>query len=257
VTFFFSSILCRASVWIRLLLGIFVLLRIFISGALAGTADYPVLTAAIPPYTTAKAGEVGGIVTDVFREMARRVGHAGRIEMTAWNRAQQEVRSPQDGTPRFIIPLTRTPEREKLYQWVAPLLSDDALIVTLKGARPPVTSRKQLAGVRTGALLGSPLEALLRAEGLGVLDAAPNEETNARKLASGHIGAWFVARLVAPEVFTAEGFDPARLDYGIVLRRNDLYLAASPAMPPGEIRKWKAAFLEMKKDGTWKRITRR
>jgi polar amino acid transport system substrate-binding protein len=232
-------------------------LFVFSSRALAEKVDYPVLAASIPPYTTSNGADVGGVVADVFREMAKRTGHSGRIELTSWNRAQQMVRSPQDGNPRFIVPLTRTPEREKLYQWIAPLLLDDALIVTLKGARPPITSRKQLAGVRTGALLGSPLEALLRAEGLGIVDAGTDEETNARKLGSGHIGAWFVARMVAPHVFKSEGFDPARHDYGIVLRRNDLYLAASPGMPAAEIKKWKQAFSAIKKDGTWKRITTR
>lgn len=230
---------------------------VFANRSLADKIDIPVLAASIPPYTNASGNEVGGIVADVFREMAKRAGHSGRIELTAWNRAQQMVRNPQDGTPRFIIPLTRTPEREKLYQWVAPLLSDDALIVTLKGARPAITSRKQLAGIHVGALLGSPLEALLRSDGLGIVDAGADEETNARKLGSGHIGAWFVARMVAPDVFKSQGFDPARLDYGVVLRRNDLYLAASPGMPAAEIKKWKQAFSAIKKDGTWKKITTR
>ncbi|MEY4630537.1 MAG: hypothetical protein RIQ81_657 [Pseudomonadota bacterium] len=220
-------------------------------------AEYAIFAAAIPPYTTVNGSGVDGILAEVVREMARRSGHSGRIELTSWNRAQQLVRDSSDNLPRFIIPLTRTPEREAQYQWIAPILSDDAVIVTMKGTRARIINRNQLAGLRVGALLGSPLAALLKKDGLGTLDAGATEETNAKKLKSGHIDAWFVARKVAPFVFKAEGYDPAQLDYGIVLRRNDLYLAASRNMPRAEVEKWQKAFAAMKKDGSWKRITSR
>jgi polar amino acid transport system substrate-binding protein len=124
----------------------------------------------------------------------------------------------------------------------------------MKGRRPAIKNRNQLAGVRVGVLDGSPLEEWLQAEKAVKIDSAATQSINARKLQAGRIDAWFVVRQVGLHEFAAEGFDRQELESGLSLRAINLYLAASPDFPALESKKWREAFDLIKKDGTYARI---
>lgn len=216
-----------------------------------------ILAAVIPPYLFEKDGPGSasvGVISELVKEMARRIGHSGRITYVPWARAQQMTREARDGVPRLIIPLTRTEAREYQYKWVAPLLEDEALLVSVKGKTPLITSAEQAKGMPAGALLGSPQEALLRELNFTTVDAGVDEETNARKLNAGRLQVWFVARMVAPFLYKQAGFNASDLQYGVKLRTNDLYLGASPNLSDAEADRWRNALRAMQDDGTYEKI---
>ena len=225
--------------------------------ALEGPQEYPVVATELPPYAELNGKEPSGVMIELVQAMAKKVGHSGKIDLISWNRAQKATTTNPDGIPRLILPLIRTAEREKKYQWVVPLMEDDAIIVTLKGKRPAITAKAQLAGLRVGVLDGSPLQPWLLSEKQVEIDPAPSQDVNAKKLYAGRIDAWFVVRMVGRFEFKSAGFDPNLLNEGISLRPLVLYLAASPNFPKTQIKAWQKAFESIKKDGTFKKIVAR
>ena len=94
-------------------------------------AELPPYTFQIPPASVAETPGVDqGLVYEVVSEMARRVGHTGLIEFLPWGEAQRIARTqPNIG----ILALTRTPERENQYRWLARIITDDLILVGGQG----------------------------------------------------------------------------------------------------------------------------
>ena len=205
-----------------------------------------IVAAEIPPYVQVERGEVVGSVAQPVRKLARAVGVSDKIEILPWARAQQLVREAAVGHERLIIPLTRSDQREKDYTWLAEIQRDDLVLVTRAGVRPVVRSEKDAMGLRVGMLRGSPGEADLVARRWPHLDPGTDERVNARKLKTGRIDVWLVARQVAPVAWSKEGFDPTELQYGMVIRTNQLWLAASKNMSAPEVERWRKAWEKIK-----------
>lgn len=218
------------------------------------------LAAELPPYTyqvpsgsvSEQPGPGRGIVHDAVVEMARRVGHSGRIEYMPWFRAQEIARTePNVG----ILALTRSPEREDRYLWMVKVLSDDLVLVGAAGVDVADLSRVKDRPV--GVLLSSGAEALVR--GLGFTKVSPQREEwmNARRLKDRRIDAWLAPRAMVVHAVREVRGNLDVLQFGQVVRVSDLYLAASRDLPEAEARRWQAAFAAMQADGTMAAIRRR
>ena len=156
------------------------------------TAELPPYTFQVPPATVSEfPGPGQGLVQEVVEEMARRVGHSGTIEYMPWARAQQiAMTEPNVG----ILSLTRSPEREDKYRWLAKIVTDDLVLVGGQGV--DVSSLDKVKSRPTGVLLRSGAEALLREKGFTRVEPAPEEWLNAKKLKERRIDAWLAPRLM-------------------------------------------------------------
>ncbi len=90
------------------------------------TAELPPFCFHRPPPTVSEIGEPRGLVYEVVREMARRIGHSGTVEFMGWTHAQEvALIEPNVG----ILALTRSPEREPFYNWMVNIVTDDLILV--------------------------------------------------------------------------------------------------------------------------------
>lgn len=230
--------------------------------SLAGAAaaqDLRLLAAELPPYTyqvpsasvSEQPGPGRGLIHDLVAEAARRVGHPGRIEYVPWFRAQEIAQAePRVG----ILALTRSPEREERYRWLLHLYTDDLVLVGSPGV--DVSDLARVRDRPVGVLQRSGAEALLRS--LGFTRIAPQREEwmNAKAMKDRRIDAW-----VAPRAMVVHAVREVRgnldvLQFGQVIRRSELYLAASKDLPDDEAARWGAAWAAMRADGTAERIIR-
>jgi polar amino acid transport system substrate-binding protein len=214
------------------------------------TAELPPYTFQMPPATVAEfPGPGQGLVQEVVVEMARRVGHSGSIEYMPWARAQQiAMTEPNVG----ILSLTRSPEREDKYRWLAKVVSDDLVLVGGQGV--DASSLDKVKDRPTGVLLRSGAEALLREKGFTRIEPVPEEWLNARKMKERRIDAWLAPRLMVIYATQEVQGDLATLNIGEIVRASDIYLAASKSLPETEAARWEAAFAAMQADGTYQRI---
>lgn len=217
-------------------------------------APLEVVAAEFPPLVYTRDGVVQGVLADLVKEAGRRIGQEGGVKIYPWARALNMLQSSE--TPRLIIPLTRSPDREKLFKWVYPLFEDRACLVTLKEKAMQLKRLTDARSMRVGVVLGSPLERQLRALGFGSLDTASDVASNARKLDVGRLDAWYVPETVARYTYREAGLDVARLDFGRAFEVMRIHLGASLATTEEDLAPWRAAFDEMRRDGTFNRLLR-
>jgi polar amino acid transport system substrate-binding protein len=218
------------------------------------------LAAELPPYTyqvpsasvSEQPGPGQGVVHDAVVEMARRVGHSGRIDYMPWFRAQEIAQTePNVG----ILALTRSPEREEKYLWMVKVLTDDLVLVGAPGV--DVSDMSKVKDRPVGVLVSSGAEALVKSLGFTKVSPQREEWMNAKRLKDRRIDAW-----VAPRAMVIHAVREVRgnldvVQFGQVIRPSEIYLAASKNLPESEARKWQAAFAAMQADGTWAAIRRR
>ncbi len=216
-------------------------------------AELPPYTFQVPPATVAEyPGPGQGLVHEVVFEMARRVGHSGTIEYLPWFRAQEIALSQPD---IGILALTRSPEREDRYRWIAKILTDDLVLVGGQGV--DVSALDRVRDRPTGVLLRSGAEALLREQGFTRLEPAPEEWLNAKKLKGRRIDAWLAPRLMVIHAMKEVRGDLATLGIGQIVRSSEIWFAASKTLPDAEAARWAEAFAAMQADGTLERIERK
>lgn len=214
----------------------------------AMASELAVYSGVIPPYSYLDGDKPKGIAVELFQEMAKVVGHSGKIHFLPWKRA---VKTVEDALtePALVLPLNRSPEREKRFSWVVPLLKDDTALVTKRGAKPRINDAKEARKWNVGVLLGSPLEVELKLNVFERIMASPDEETNAKMLHAERLDAWFVASMVAPFVYKELGYDPKELEVGVKMQINDLHLGATKTLPEAEAKKWRDAYEALVKSG--------
>ena len=216
------------------------------------TGELPPYAFHVPPPTVAEQGEAQGLVLDVVREVARRIGHPQGVEFMPWARAQ-ELAMTRPGIG--ILALTRSPEREDRYAWVFNVVTDDLVLVG--GAGVDASSLEPVRSRPTGVLLRSGAEQLLRERGFARVQPAPEEWINAQKLRDRLIDAWLAPRLMVLHAVREVGGDVSALNIGAVVRRSEIWFAASRTLPEAEIARWRRGFDEMRADGTYDRILAR
>jgi polar amino acid transport system substrate-binding protein len=215
------------------------------------------LAAELPPYTfqipPASVGETPGVdqgfVYEVVSEMARRVGHTGLIEFMPWGEAQRIAQTqPNIG----ILALTRTPEREEHYRWLAKIVTDDLILVGGQGI--DVSSLDKVKDRPVGVLSRSGAEALLKERGFTRVRPQPEEWLNARQMQQRRIDVWLAPRLMVIHAMREVGGNLEALNFGEIVRKSEIYLAASKALPDAEAQKWEKALAAVQADGTYQRI---
>ena len=212
-------------------------------------AELPPFTYHQPPPTVSEIGEPRGVVYQVVREMARRIGHSGTIEFVGWTYAQELAKA---GPNIGILALTRSPEREPLYNWMVEVVTDDLVLVG--GTGVDVSTLDSVKDRPTGVLRTSGAEALLREHQFSRIEPASEEWVNAMKLRDRRIDAWLAPRLMVLFGWREIGGDASVLNIGQIVRPSPIYFAASRDIPETEAERWREAFAQVRADGTYDRI---
>lgn len=243
----------------KLMLACAALLVVLVPGPVAASglrllaSELPPYTYQVPPATVAEfPGPGQGLVHEVVEELARRVGQSAVIEYVPWQEAQALAQTQPD---IGILALTRTPEREGRYRWIAKIVTDDLVVVGGQGV--DVSSLAMLRDRPVGVLRGSGAEVLLREQGLRRIVPAPEEWLNARRLRDRRIDAWLAPRLMVIHAYKEVGGDPQALAIGAIVRPSEIWFAASKGLPEAQARRWEQAFAAMQADGSYARILRK
>ncbi|WP_199102333.1 ABC transporter substrate-binding protein [Aquitalea sp. ASV11] len=180
--------------------------------SLAQASEITVDAGPIPPFSYEEQGRPVGIAVDLLNAAGKLYGLSFNYRFLPWLRAQSEARSSTD---RIIIPLTRTPEREEQYNWIAELFQYQFVFISAGGPLP--RSLEEARAMRIAVLRGNPAEKILRDQGFTLLDVGFSEEINARKLAARRVDLWVAADLAAKSIYRQSGGDPSQLRFGLKL----------------------------------------
>ncbi|WP_319583118.1 transporter substrate-binding domain-containing protein [uncultured Pseudodesulfovibrio sp.] len=223
----------------------------------AGADGVRVLTEFNPPFAFDTRSGPSGIATDLFLRMADRAGiHMERknILVWPWARGYKEILEKPDV---ILYAMARTPAREKLFQWIGPIMPLRSGLFALKSSGITITNPADSAGLyRYGTMRASASEQKMIQLGVpeGRMDSVHDRKLNIRKLVQDHID--ILVGNIPATLYTIRqmGLDPDKFEEVFLLMSVDLYYAASLDMDPKMVNALQAALDSLKADGTVERI---
>jgi ABC-type amino acid transport substrate-binding protein len=222
-----------------------------------GTMPLHIVTAHLPPLVMGpddrSAGEKQpGALRELVDALCRRVGVAPDIEFMPWRRALY-VAATTPGTA--IFPVTRLPEREPRYRWLAPLYEENYIFMAQKGSDFDVHRPEAMTGRRIALLRGAAQISILRDMGYERLVEASSIDEVHRFLLAGMADAAFGERAIIHRSLELRG-EEKNFHLGRPVRTTTAWLAGSRDIGQADAARWHAAMAELVADGTQKRIFR-
>ncbi len=104
-----------------------------------------------PPYNYMAGDELKGISTEILNEICEHVKINCAIQMVPWLRAYKTVQETQN---TLIYSIARTPQREKDFAWIGPILPRTTWIYGKAGMQASIHNFKDLASARIGMIRG-------------------------------------------------------------------------------------------------------
>ena len=120
----------------------------------AAARQLRIVTAELPPLAMEKGARPGALA-ELVNELCRRMQLAAAIEFVPWKRAIFLT----DGQPATaIFPLSRLPEREARFRWLAPLFEENYVFLAPRGRafdvrRPNAMKDKRITLIRASSLI--------------------------------------------------------------------------------------------------------
>lgn len=135
------------------------------AGAVSAASRNPVVfTEELAPVHYTDNGEIVGIATDIVRSIFNEVGLRPLILSYPWKRTYVNV---QHTPGSFVYTINRTPDREKLFQWIGPILHKRTYLYRLAFRNDiKVASPADLKNYTTVVILGYALTEKLKGMGL-------------------------------------------------------------------------------------------
>ena len=197
-------------------------------------------------------GEVTGVSCDVVREILKRTGHDGQIELVPWARG---YRYAQTEPNVFLFSMSRTDQREQLFEWVGPLAAKKSVLLARKDSDIRVEKledAKQLGSI--GTMIEDAKEQYLIRHGFENLVRVSDWEQGVKMLLSGRIDLLTMTDLDLPAIVHRAGLEDALMKPVYTLYDHHLYIGVSKTTPAGLVREWQTALKEIQADGTFAAI---
>lgn len=207
------------------------------------------------PWNGVVHGKPLGIVVEILNEASKYGAPEFEFRLgLPWMRAQAEVLR-RNGEPVALIPLSRTPERETRYRWIAELVPNQIRIATYAKPRP-LRTLDEARDLTVGLIRGHSAIDFLRKQGFDRIDDnAGDAEANIKKLLSGRVDAIVDSRLVYRYHWKKIGALPEVLQEGPVVGNTvGIHIAAGPDFPATLARKIADAIDAMRKSGKLQEI---
>ncbi|MBP5077959.1 substrate-binding periplasmic protein [Pseudomonas chlororaphis] len=198
-----------------------------------------------PPLTMVNQGDRHGIVGDIVLRALKNSGYASELRNLPWARAQKYALEKDNV---LIAPLSRTPEREDRYTWIAPIMQMDRAFFSLEHK---VTSfeeaRRRFKAIAVG--LGSAQEEILRSKGFAPeqIYAIKIGENPAQLLLKGRVDAWFNGVQESRYIWQRVSNRPLLMSPPLV--SHELYLACSKVCSAEIVSHVAKAIETMRRDG--------
>ncbi|WP_240549397.1 substrate-binding periplasmic protein [Billgrantia antri] len=204
-----------------------------VSEILGGTIAFN--TEEYPPYNYQdEGGRITGSATELLREALNDAELDADFRLLPWARALTEA---QLRDRHCVYSTTRTPERESLFTWVGPLVSNTWAAFALEEADIEADSLDDLSGLRVGSFREDAVGQYAASQGVPIVVASAERE-NIGRLQAGLIDAWVTGEQTASFLAEEAGLALRRL---FVFNEVDLYLACHPSVPDQFIARLQAA----------------
>ena len=202
-----------------------------------------------------KEGKITGQSTEIVQEILSRLNLEIDIHLMPWNDGYELALSEPDVV---LYSTSRTTEREKLFQWVGPIGSDEFLFYALVGSDLIIRSLEEVKTVTAiGVVQDDARHQFLKQDNLTNLKLYSNDAECYKALESGDVDLVVGSSKTMVQMARQAGVDPSKLKPVYTLRKTPLYVAFNKNTSTDIVKQWQDALDEMKSDGTFEEINER
>lgn len=215
-------------------------------------APLRVLTSDLPPLAIQATPGHSGALVEIVNELLKRTAHDGKVEFVPWQRAIFLT----DTMPRTLIfPLSRSPERELKYRWLARLHQEHFLFLALASSSFDLNAPATVKQRRIGVLRGSHAMTILKELGYRNLVQASTVDESLRYLRRGIVDTVFGNRAI----YRASLQDAFDTNYraGNPVRTATTWLGGSADVSDADVAAFERALQAMVDDGSYARILKK
>ncbi len=219
-------------------------------------APFEIVSADLGPYAVENHPQMPGALVELTEAMSQKLGQPTKVKFYPWARAMAIALTK----PRAaIIPLTRTPERDPSYQWLAKLYSVRFVFISRTDKQKPITSIDDARNMGVAVLRGSPnLQQLLnRKFDQAKIMQESNIDNMLKALDHGMVDAFYGPEVVAIDTIRATNRDPKNYQFGLMLEKGDVWLGGAKDFTEADSIAMTQALDALKKDGTYSRILKK
>jgi polar amino acid transport system substrate-binding protein len=210
------------------------------------------LTEQYPPFNYEEKGRLEGIAVYLLEEMMKKADldfRKDRIRLTSWTAAYRDALKRRN---TVLFSVTRTPEREGLFQWVGPIAPTKIVLIARKDRGLKVNTRDDLKRLKIAVLKDDIGEQVLVREGIRGSSVAVREKADdaIRLLDAGSVDAWAYEETAGLWLIRHRTADPGNYASVYVLQEGELYYAVNRETPGAVVRKMQAALDDLKREKT-------
>ncbi len=214
-------------------------------------AQWQAVTEEAPPYNYLEKSNITGASTEIVQELLKKADMKAKFHLWPWNRS---LRQAETKANTFVYSTARTPDREKKFKWVGPLITDKWLVHTIESSPIQYTENlESLKKYKVAGLIGEADTEYMRDLGFDV-EFVNDIELNIKKLKSGRVILFPSTAAFAKLI--GEKYD-LKFKPVAELKQADLYAAFNLKTPTKTIDKLNGLLAEMRKDGSIKRILKK
>lgn len=220
----------------------------------AGTPPLRLLSEEFPPINFTEEGRPSGLAVEVVQTVLRRLGQSLPIEFLPWARAYRDAQGAQ---PVALFSAARIPEREKLFQWVGPIVTFYSSFYGRAGAArlrrfDDARHAEDVLVVRDWYTAQQ-----LASEGFQNLRFVSDPVQGVRMLLAGRAPLFASERISMPGTLASAGIEAGAVEEVYTYASSDGYIAFSPGTPRAVVKAWQREIDAMKRDGSFQAIYKR
>jgi len=218
----------------------------------ATAAELRLLSEEFPPINFTQEGQPRGLTVDVVREIQKRLGRSETIEFLPWARA---FRDAQIGDSVALFAMARTPERERQFQWVGPVVVFYSAVYAPAGGGLRLKSLNDAKRAR-GVLVVRDWYTAEQLTTLGFknLVKVSDPMLGVKMLLARRAPLFATERISMPETMAQAGVAPDALEIVYSYASAEGYIAFSRKTDPALVRAWQEQLDAMKRDGSFHAI---
>lgn len=182
------------------------------------------VTEEYPPYNYLnEQGEVRGTATQLLKSLFERIGLDAEFQLLPWARALTEAQMREN---TCVYSTTRTPERDPLFKWIGPLLSNQWGAFSLASASLEANSLDDLSELRIGSFREDAVGKYVQDQGHSLILATTDHE-NLDRLSADLIDVWITGVASADYLAEQQGIALKKL---FIFNEVPLYLACHKSL---------------------------
>ncbi|MFE8070878.1 transporter substrate-binding domain-containing protein [Marinobacteraceae bacterium S3BR75-40.1] len=211
-----------------------------------------------PPYNYVDDnGTPKGVTFDVLFKMFEKIGYKlpkGDVEFLPWARS---YRTLQSDPHTALFSMTYTPEREKLFQFVGPIIPSKIGVIAKKSRGLSVASADDLNGLTIGAIRDDIGHQMLQSQGVkdGSIHLMSNTRNMLKMLQRDRVDAVAYGNDIALWNLKQMGADTSEYEVVYILKDGKMGYAFHKDTDPALLKKLQAALDQLKADGSVESIS--